>query len=99
MRLTTHQARTIRDSARELFGPEARVRLFGSRLDDGARGGDIDLLLELPAAPDNPPAAAARFAARLQRRLGDRRIDVLVKAPGLPREAVHALAEAEGIVL
>ena len=99
MRLTDNQTQIIRDTARELFGPGARVRLFGSRLDDQARGGDIDLLLELPEAPDNAPAAAARFAARLQRRLGDRRIDVVVKAPGLARQPIHEAAEAEGVVL
>ena len=99
MRLTDTQARIIRDSARELFGPRARVRLFGSRLDDQARGGDIDLLLELPEAPDNAPAAPARFAARLQRRLGDRRIDVVVKAPGLARQTIHEVAESVGVLL
>jgi predicted nucleotidyltransferase len=31
-------------------GPAMQVRLFGSRLRNGARGGDIDLVVELPDA-------------------------------------------------
>ena len=46
MRLTAEQAETIRRATAEIFGPDARVRLFGSRLDDAACGGDIDLLVE-----------------------------------------------------
>jgi len=50
MRLTDQQALAIRQVACELAGPQARVRLFGSQLDDAGRGGDVDLLLELPSA-------------------------------------------------
>ena len=37
MRLTPEQIDTIRATARETFGPEARVWLFDSRVDDQAR--------------------------------------------------------------
>lgn len=36
MRLTEDAARIVRETAREVFGPAASVRLFGSRLDDTA---------------------------------------------------------------
>ena len=50
MRLTPDEAAAIGRAAREAFGPDAIVRLFGSRLDDARRGGDIDLHVQVPAA-------------------------------------------------
>ena len=38
VRLTAEQYQAIRWAAREAFEEEARVRLFGSRVDDTARG-------------------------------------------------------------
>ena len=48
MRLTPTQIAAIEQTAREWFPPRSRIRLFGSRLDDARRGGDIDLLVEPP---------------------------------------------------
>jgi hypothetical protein len=42
VRLRDDQARAIVTATRELAGQRARVRLFGSRLRDDVRGGDID---------------------------------------------------------
>ena len=65
MRLTDDQIQAIRQSARQIGGELARVRVFGSRLDDSARGGDLDLMLELPEPVDNPALMAAQLAAAL----------------------------------
>ena len=46
MRLTATQTQTILDCMRQQFGADASVMLFGSRLDDTACGGDVDLLVE-----------------------------------------------------
>ena len=45
MRLTPWERSTIGDTVRTVVGEGARVRLFGSRSDDSARGGDIALLV------------------------------------------------------
>jgi uncharacterized protein len=48
MRLTSDQVLTILGTASRVSGGHALVYLFGSRLDDRARGGDVDLLIETP---------------------------------------------------
>lgn len=96
MRISNDIAAIIRDTAAELFG--APVRLFGSRLDDTARGGDIDLYVETDLATEEAEKRRLRMLARLARRLGDRKIDLVVKTPDgeLP---IHAIARREGVVL
>lgn len=46
MRLSSAQTDVILYCIRQQFGADASVMLFGSRLDDTARGGDVDLLVE-----------------------------------------------------
>ncbi|CAA9891199.1 DNA polymerase beta [Candidatus Methylobacter favarea] len=46
MRLTPAQSRLIAATVRRQLGAQARVFLFGSRLDDAAKGGDVDILVE-----------------------------------------------------
>jgi predicted nucleotidyltransferase len=45
MRLNRAQLETILSSVLEFIGEDSEVRVFGSRLDDARRGGDLDLLL------------------------------------------------------
>lgn len=40
MRLTDHQIELIRQLAHQVAGSQSRVRVFGSRLDDTALGGE-----------------------------------------------------------
>ena len=48
MRLSANVATVLTRLAKKHFGEEAKVRLFGSRVDDSARGGDIDLQIFAP---------------------------------------------------
>lgn len=73
--------------------------VFGSRADDSARGGDIDLLVESDHAVDQPVLVSASIGARLQLARGDQRIDVVLAAPNVPDQAIHQIARATGIVL
>ena len=99
MRLTPQQAAIIRDTAREVLGADARVWLFGSRVDDSKRGGDIDLLIECDRPITNPAFSAARMAARVQRGLHGRKVDVLLAAPDLLRLPIHDIARSQGVSL
>lgn len=99
MRLSTDQIALIREVVREEAGPTARVRLFGSRLDDARRGGDLDQLVELDCPVGNPAWLAARISARVTRALLGREVDVVLSAPNLARSALHAVAKREGQLL
>ncbi|MDH4479114.1 MAG: nucleotidyltransferase domain-containing protein [Rhodoferax sp.] len=99
MRITAEQARVIRQSATELAGAQARVWLFGSRVRDDARGGDVDLMLELDEAVTEPAQLAARLAVRVSRAMDGRKVDVLVQAPNLLHLPIHTVARSEGIRL
>ena len=63
------------------FGPDARVFLFGSRVDDRRRGGDIDLLVET-SLPE-PRALHAKIGAitDIQLSIGDQKIDIVTCNP------------------
>ncbi|MDE2083190.1 MAG: nucleotidyltransferase domain-containing protein, partial [Burkholderiales bacterium] len=98
MRLTPEQSSAIVAATAAVAGDGARVRLFGSRLRDDLRGGDIDLLVECPQPVDRPVWIATQISARLQRTLGERRIDVLVIDPRTRLEPVHRVAQVEGVV-
>ena len=99
MRLAEKSCEIIRNTTREVFGADARVRLWGSRVDDRQRGGDIDLLVELPRQQKDARKKSLTLAARLQMQLGDQAIDILVLDPDTPMQAIHRQALATGITL
>lgn len=68
MRLTSEQQDTIYCVLTEVLeGMAFNVSVFGSRVNDAARGGDLDLLIETENAV--PLMVKARINHRLQRRL------------------------------
>jgi predicted nucleotidyltransferase len=99
MRLTEPQIKAIKHTAHAVLGEGTHVTLFGSRVDDAAKRGDIDLLFTTPANIDNPAQTVGRIYAQLVRQLGDQKIDILLKAPNLQPQPIHAIAEQSGIQL
>ncbi len=99
MRISPQQTLIIRALATELAGSAARVWLFGSRVHDEARGGDVDLLLEIDTAVEEPALLSARLAAKVSRSMGGRKVDVLIKAPNLLHQPIHSIALAQGVRL
>ncbi len=74
MRLSKAEIQAIREVVRR-HDPDARIRLFGSRLNDQLRGGDIDLLI-LSGKLIYRDKLKIRY--QLKDRLGDRKIDLIV---------------------
>ena len=75
MRLSEKEAREIATAFHEVFR-QGRVSLFGSRVDDAKKGGDIDLYMEVPDKADLFLKKIS-FLARLKQKIGDRKIDVV----------------------
>jgi predicted nucleotidyltransferase len=82
MRLTETQRRLIRAAGLRHFG--VTPRLFGSRLDDDRRGGDIDLFIPGRWSAVEAVSRRLRFCAEVKARLGDQKIDVVVENPDAP---------------
>lgn len=99
MRLTTDQIQLIKNTALSVLGGSARVILFGSRVDDAAKGGDVDLMIEVPEALTEPALMSARIASRISRAMQGRRVDVLLKAPNLIELPIHSIAARKGVLL
>lgn len=99
MRLSSQQVTTIRQAVKDLAGADARVSLFGSRVDDQARGGDIDLLVDIPHAVEDAAWLSARISGRISHRLGGRKVDVVISASNLARLPIHEAATRQGVEL
>ncbi len=80
MWLQPEQVEIIRNAAEEAFGAGAEIFLFGSRLDDSKRGGDIDLLIH-PESTDQSLLRKIRVLGLRERQWGERKIDVVVAQP------------------
>jgi hypothetical protein len=98
MRLNPEEVAAIKEVASETFGESAVVRLFGSRIDDTLRGGDIDLHIEVDAVADEWHARS-RFEDRLFQRIDPQKVDVVLTVRGGTPRGFERIAYRDGIVL
>jgi len=97
MRLTPTQIDTIHSTTQAVLGEGAKVWLYGSRLDDGRHGGDIDLLIE--SAPKASIMDRALIKYRLETALA-LPVDVMAAAiDGTTPSAVEASARTKAVLL
>lgn len=99
MRLTEREVAAIKKATNDVFGESAQLRLFGSRTNDFAKGGDIDLMITVGETVSNPAWAIARVEAKIIGQLGDQKIDIVLNAPNLKKSMIHRIAHEQGIVL
>jgi predicted nucleotidyltransferase len=94
MRLTPTQIDTIKSTVQAVLGEGAQATLFGSRVHDSQKGGDVDLYVEI-AQPDL--MKKIRCKVSLQDQL-DMPVDLIVKPYG-DHSPIALIAKHEGIRL
>lgn len=94
MRLTPDQIDTIKSTAQAVLGEGAQVTLFGSRVHDEQKGGDVDLYVET-VQPDL--MKKIRCKVSLQDQL-DMPVDLIIKPYG-DQSPISLIAKQEGIRL
>jgi predicted nucleotidyltransferase len=97
MRLTSHQQTAIKKLTTEIFGSDARLMLFGSRVDDSKKGGDIDLYIETKDA-DMTLDKKIRLLTALNLALDEQKIDLVVNN-FTKEKAIYTIAKQTGIEL
>ena len=75
MRLTEKEIKIIKDIILDIFG-ESEIRIFGSRLNENKKGGDIDIFV-IPKNRENLFKKRIKAAAKLENLLF-KPVDVLV---------------------
>lgn len=99
MRLTETQRHSIKSAVASIVGEGSRVWLFGSRVDDAQRGGDIDLLIETDQVIPSRTNALCRLEGALAVRLGDRKTDLLLKDARTADAPIFRAARQQGVLL
>ena len=99
VRLSPQQIQTIKQIGQDILGQDSRVLLFGSRVSDHMLGGDIDLMFESAHVVKRPAATICELYGALVMRLGEQKIDILIKDPSTPMEPVVQRALSTGVVL
>ena len=96
MRLTQQQLALVRSTVFETVNAGASIWLFGSRLDDTRRGGDVDLLVQ--STPLLGLLQRARLKNRLEQQLG-LPVEIVAAADGDATSPFVRLALAQGVQL
>ena len=76
MRLAKFEIEAIKRSFKEVF-KDGKIYLFGSRVDDTKKGGDIDLYI-ISDQKENLFEKKIEFLVSLKEKIGDQKIDVII---------------------
>jgi len=81
MRLSQREINAIKEAVQRNFGEESTVFLFGSRIDDNERGGDIDLLVQTDLTGTLLQEAKFKTMSDIQISIGEQKIDMVTVSP------------------
>lgn len=97
IRLTGAEVASIKRIVAERFGPSATVRVFGSRTRLDVRGGDLDLLVEVPEPVDE--AVVIRAGAEIEAALDELSTDLILRPLSRPPSRIERVAAETAILL
>jgi predicted nucleotidyltransferase len=98
VRLKPEEIAAVKRIVAEHFGPDAEVRVFGSRARLDRRGGDLDLHVRVPSEkPDW--RVECRAADAIERALDDLHVDLLLLSAGEAPQRIDEVAIETGVLL
>jgi len=95
MRISSEVRSVIQDTFVQVF-ERGDLYLFGSRVDDARKGGDIDLYVDAENREHLGEKRIA-FLTRVKRRIGNQRIDLVVARS--VKRSIDEIATSKGILL
>ncbi|KIM02704.1 MAG: hypothetical protein KN64_14370 [Sulfurovum sp. AS07-7] len=95
MRLEPYEIKAIQESFISNFH-SGKIYLFGSRIDDTKKGGDIDLYIE-PVETKDLMSKKIDFLVELKSKIGDQKIDVVIDRG--KNESIDLIAKKQGVLL
>lgn len=96
MRITTNKQQEIKKKVEQLLGDAVAVWVFGSRINNDAIGGDLDLLVVSEAPITSPVETSAKLAVQIKRLFWGRKVDIILSAPNLEKQPIHQIAMDNG---
>jgi predicted nucleotidyltransferase len=95
MRLKENEIKKIKEVFAKVF-EHGELYLFGSRVDDSKRGGDIDLYI-IPDSRDNLAAKKIDFQVLLKKAIDEQKIDVVIDRG--KNRLIDKIAKTTGVLL
>ncbi|MCF8242839.1 MAG: nucleotidyltransferase domain-containing protein [Melioribacteraceae bacterium] len=97
MRLNKEHIDFIKRTATALFGENTKVYLFGSRVDDNKKGGDIDIYIET-TLKTSIFEKKIEMLKRLHEYMGEQKIDIVINNH-TSQKFIYEVAKQEGVIL
>jgi predicted nucleotidyltransferase len=99
MRLTIQQALLVKKTVNTILNAPSNIWLFGSRVNDEKRGGDIDLFIETQSLCPNRAETICCLYGELVMTLGEQKIDILLKDKNTAEAPIFEMARQNGVLL
>ena len=96
MRLSLFEVETIIKYKNKIFGESSEIYLFGSRVDDNKKGGDIDLYIRTDII-EGLFEKKIEFLSKIQHVLGEQKIDIIFSQED--NRPVEVEAKTKGVKL
>jgi len=96
LRLKDKEIEAIKKVANLIF-KNPKIYLFGSRVNDNLKGGDIDLYIRIDYKPNLTDDI--KFLVKLKRIIGERKIDLIIDYPDRKKELIDEIIKKEGILI
>src|SRR5208283_155472 len=96
MRITSSEQEIIKLYVKKHFGSNADVYIFGSRVNNNKKGGDIDLYLTTDIPSSDIVRRKISLLVDMEKAIGEQKIDIVINNH-TKQKPIYEIAEKEGV--